>query len=393
MLHYFDYKKFISEKRRFAEADVLMHYTKHKGGKSYDVLKLRTTDGMSFYTTSKEPLKNLRGRRVDILLFPSRVDFADYLGTPFIPSAIWRVEHERSARMRLAQKIEVQHISPDLKEIYDALFLALPISHSVRQKITLLGVNHLLALSGFHMGLLWLVLFTLLGFLYKPLQKRWFPWRSRLLDVGAATIVILGAYLYFTDMPPSLVRAYAMVVVGWLALLWGVELLSFSFLAFCVVLITALFPALLLSIGFWLSVSGVWMIYLFLKWSEGWPKWAVFLGMNVWVYLTMLPIVHAMFDTFAPTQFLSVPLTLAFTLFYPLSLLLHLVGLGGMSDGWIESLMAWPEGMTAVHIVTPLWFLVLFLVLAILASRFRFALYFQAFCAFAWFLFLVEQVA
>ncbi len=391
--HYYDYKNFISQKKRFVEADVLLHYVKHKEGKTYDVLKLKTLNGLSFYTTSKKHFENLRERRVKLLFFPSSVRFVDYLTTPYIPSVILRVVHEKSTRMRLATLLDSQHDSPEMRELFDALFLALPVSQSLRRKITQLGVNHLLALSGFHMGLLWVVLYWMLKLFYVPMQKRFFPWRNALLDVGGVTISILGAYLFFTDTPASLLRAYVMLVIGWMALLWGVRLLSFSFLIFCIVLIVSLFPSLVLSIGFWLSVSGVWMIYLFLKWSEGWPKWAVFAGMNLWVYLAMLPLVHAIFDTFALSQLLSVPLTLIFTLFYPLSLLFHAAGFGGVADVWILKLMSWPNGEMVAHVATPLWFLAIFVVLSLLAARFRFALYFQIVCIVGWFLFLIENVA
>ncbi|BBG65013.1 competence protein [Hydrogenimonas sp.] len=392
-VRYYLFKDFTSRDKVFAAAEVLLQYTKSKNGRSYEVLKLKTDDGVTFYTTSKEPIKNLSGRRVTLLIFPKRVSFKEYLSTPYIPSVLTGVEHERSVRMELFGKIRKEHSHPWLQELFGALFLAIPISKELRERVNLLGINHLLALSGFHMGLLWLILYGGLGMLYKPLQQRFFPWRHRLLDVGAVTLLLLGAYLIFTGMPPSLMRAYAMVVVGWIALLFGFELLSFSFLAFCVVLLLALFPPLLFSVGFWFSVSGLFFIYQFLNLSEGWSRWVLVPLLNIWVYLAMLPVVHSIFGTFSLYQLLSIPLTLLFSLFYPLAIALHTVGLGSLADGWIVELLQLPENSSSVEVFTPLWILALFVSLSILALFRRVALYLQAGFILLFFLFLVKQIA
>ncbi len=391
--HYLSYKRFVSSEKLFVDAEVLVQYTKEKKGRTYEVLKLLSDDGRTFYTTSRKPIENLTGRTLSMLLFPKKTTFSDYLSIPYIPSVIIGVRDERSARMEMFERIKAQHDDPSMQELYGALFLALPISRELRERVTLLGINHLLALSGFHMGFLWLIVYTAISLLYKPLQRRFFPWRHRLLDVGALTIGILGFYLLFTGIPPSLLRAYAMVVVGWAALLFGVELLSFSFLAVCVVMLLALFPAMLLSIGFWLSVSGVFFIYLFLKWTEGWPKWSLFLLLNLWVYFAMLPVVHLLFETFSLYQLLSIPLTLAFTLFYPLSIFLHLIGYGALADGWLVALLQWPAPDHSVAFLTPLWLFGIYLTLSLLSVVSRVALYLQIGFLLLFFLSLVQQVA
>ncbi len=391
--HYLAYKRFVSCEKIFLDAEVLLQYTKERDGRSYEVLKLLSHDGHTFYSTSKEPIKNLTGRTLSMLLFPKRVTFWEYLSTPYIPSVILGVRHERSARMALFETIKEQHDEPWMQELYGALFLALPISRELRERVTLLGINHLLALSGFHMGFLWLIVYGALSWLYRPLQRRFFPWRHRLLDVGAFTIGVLGLYLLFTGIPPSLLRAYAMVVVGWAALLFGVEILSFSFLAFCVAILLALFPAMLLSVAFWLSVAGLFFIYLFLAWTEGWPKWGIYLSLNLWIYLAMLPVVHLLFPQFGPYQLLSIPLTLVFGLFYPLSMLLHLVGYGGVADGWIMALLQWPPPERQTLFLMPLWLFGIYLALSLLALFNRIARYLQVGFLLLFFLFLVQQVA
>ncbi len=391
--HYHAYRQFVSHPKIFTRADVLLQYTKRKSGRAYQVLKLRTDDGLTLYTTSRKALNDIRGRNVSVLLFPRKVAFADYLGTPYVPSVVLKVRSESSLRMRLYERIASQHREPWMRELFGALFLALPVSGELRERVTRLGVNHLLALSGFHMGLLWAIVYGAFSLLYTPLQRRLFPWRHRLLDVGLVTIGVLGGYLVLTGMPPSLLRAYAMVVVGWLALLRGIELLSFTFLAFCVAGLVALFPSLLLSVGFWLSVAGVFFIYLFLRWTRDWPKWALFLSLNLWVYLAMLPVVHRFFGTFTPSQWISPVLTILFSFFYPLAILLHLLGLGDVTDPLLTKLLEWPGTERVAEVTTPSWFLALFGLLSLAAVRWRAALYGEMVLLLLFFVYLVEQIA
>ncbi len=390
---YFEYRQLKSLEKVFAEAEVLLQYTKEKNGRKYEVLKLQSEDGLAFFTTSREPIKDLTGRRVRLLLFPKRVSFYDYLKTPYIPSAIVRVEHERSYRMALFEKIKGQHSHPFMEQLYGALFLALPISKELRERVALLGVSHLLALSGFHLGLLWFLIYGALSLIYVPFQRRFFPWRHKLLDLGVITLLLLGVYLLFTGSPPSLLRAYAMLLVGWIALLVGLELLSFTFLAFCVVLLIALFPELLFSIGFWFSVSGVFFIYQFMQLSEGWPKWSRFLLINLWLYLAMLPVVHSIFGIFSLYQLLSIPLTILFSVFYPVSMLLHLLGYGSFADEALLVLLDLPQISQSVEVFTTSWLLALFIVFSVAAVKSRIALYLQAAFIISFFLFLVEKVA
>jgi competence protein ComEC len=386
---YYEYTKFTSQKKIYLNADVLLHYSKHKGSKHYDVLKLQTQDGMVFYTTAKNRDDNLRGRMVRLVLFPSRLKFKDFLTTPYIPSYILRVLESKTLRMKLFEEIKKEHTDPWIDEFYGALFLALPISKSFRKVVTRLGINHLLALSGFHMGFLWLIIYFSLSVIYKPFQQRFFPYRHRLLDIGLITILILGSYLLFVGMPPSLLRAYVMVVVGWLALLAGIELLSFTFLAVCVIWLIALFPGLLFSIGFWLSVSGVFYIYLFLHYTKSWSKWAIFIVLNFWTYLMMLPIVHTFFGLFSLYQLSSIVLTLIFSIFYPLAIIMHILGIGGLFDGLILNLFSLPNPQSEVYVLTPLWFLAGFIVLSLFAVRWRKVLYIQIIVALGWFVFLI----
>jgi competence protein ComEC len=355
LFEYQSYQEFISKPFYFTHAKVLNAYEKSKNGKRYTVLKLHSDDGFTFYTTSHKK-ENFNHKRVRLQIFPnSGIEFQDYLGTFYIKSRIKSIEEQPSDfKDKLLKKVADQHEITAMQSFYNAIFFATPVEKVLREKISLLGVSHLVALSGFHLGILWGLLYGLFLLIYRPLQQRFFPYRHALFDVGLLTMLLLGVYLWFVDFPPSLVRSYAMVLVGWAVILMGVELLSFTFLTTIVLLLILLFPSLLVSLAFWLSVSGVFYIFLLLQYTKTFNKWMItLLFIPVGIFLLMLPIVHSIFGTTSSYQLLSPLLSLLFIPFYPFGMLLHLVGMGGVLDGVLLWLFELPE--KSVENLLPLW--------------------------------------
>ena len=339
---YNDYRAFVSAPFYFTHATVLNAYIKHKDNHSYQVLKLQSDEGWHFYTTVHRH-KDLSHTRLRLQLFPNKsISFWDYLGSFYVKSRIKKVSPlPQTYKEELTQKIASQHQDPTLQRFYNAIFFATPLKRSDREVIGKLGISHLVALSGFHLGILWGVIYGFLWLLYKPLQQRYFPYRYALIDVGGAAIVFLGIYVWFVGMPPSLVRAYAMVVAGWAVLIMGVELLSFPFLAVVTMGLTVFFPSLLVSLGFWFSVAGVFYIFLLLHYTQSWHKWTILLlVIPIGIFVLMLPVVHTVFPVTASCQLLSVVVSLLFTPFYPLSILLHLAGYGDLFDHALSALFA-----------------------------------------------------
>ncbi|WP_373029810.1 ComEC/Rec2 family competence protein, partial [Sulfurovum sp.] len=217
-----------------------------------------------------------------------------------------------------------------------------------------LGVSHLVALSGFHLGILWGLVYSLLLLLYRPLQQHFSPYRHALFDVGVVAMVFLGLYVWFVDFPPSLVRSYAMVLVGWIVLLLGMELLSFTFLTTIILILVALFPSLLVSLSFWLSVAGVFYIFLLLQYSRGVKVWIVSLiFIPLGIFVLMLPVVHSIFAVTSVYQLLSPMLSLLFVPFYPLVMGLHLFGFGSLFDTVLSALFELPQN--SVEALLPIW--------------------------------------
>ncbi len=109
------------------------------------------------------------------------------------------------------------------------------------------------------------------------------------------------------------------------------------------------------------------------KWKN---KIVLFLGLDVFVFTAMLPIVHAFFPVFTLLQLSSPLWSVVFIVFYPLVLFLHLIGQGGVLDSVVLSFLHVEAQSYMLSI--PYWFLVPYISLSLLAiwSRKLFVLLF-----------------
>jgi competence protein ComEC len=356
---YQQYQRFIQKPKHFVTAEVLTQYSKN----DYQVLKLQSSN-YTFYTTKRD-IADLTGARIKLLLFTKYVsiDFKSYLTHFYVPSRILK-QTESASQITFFKN---QHPpGSDAAQFYDAIFLAQPITKQLRQSVAALGISHLIALSGFHLGILSGVLYFLFRPVYRFLQQRYFPYRHELFDLGLLITLILGAYLFVTDFPPSLVRAYTMFAFGWLCAVMGVSILNYGFLLFVVLVLLVLQPPFLFSIGFFFSVMGVFYIYLLLDWMRDQNKIVTTLAISFWTFLMMLPVTHYFFETTSLWQLLSPLLTIAFSFFYPLALGLHAFGAGEIISFGL------PDNLPVYDKTTHTLFYYGFLLLSLLAVRDRF---------------------
>ncbi len=340
---YFEYRSFETLKsKRFytTKAFVLNQYIKKRKRREYFVLKLKSDEGYTFYTTNYEDLKNIKNRKIRITLITKKISFFDFLRGFYAPSFDIRLyPKENDIKSSLFDFITSQHQKEQFKELFSALFLAEPISKTLRQKVQFLGISHLIAISGFHLGVLFFIFYQIFGRIYRFFQDRYFPYRNRRLDLSIFTGVILFGYMYMLDFVPSLLRSFVMMCVGFFFYARGIRVVSFTTLFTTVLIILSLFPKLLFSIGFWFSVSGVFYIFLFLHYFKDLNPKVIFVLLNFWVFFMMIPIVHLFFPVFSFYQLLSPILSMLFVVFYPLELFLHGIGFGGVLDPFIEKLL------------------------------------------------------
>ncbi len=350
------------------ESTVLNQYQKSKkNGRVYYVLKLKSSDGYKFITTSYGDLKDIKYRRIELTIITDKLTFLEFLKGFYAPAFnIGLLEYESSFKDKLRRFISDQHSLKYEKELFLALFLADPISKELREEITLFGISHLVAISGYHLGVLFGIFYFLLRPCYGYFQDRYFPYRSMKFDLSVIIIVLLFGYMYMLDFIPSLLRSFVMMVVGFLLMHRHFKILSFEVLSVAVLMILAFLPSFIFSVGFWFSVSGVFYIYLFLHYFSHLKNWQIFIFLNVWVYIAMLPIVHFIFVQFSFYQLLSPLFSVLFGLFYPIEMFLHLIGYGGMLDIYIDSLLHTKAPI--YEISTPLWFLIIYLSISIFAA-------------------------
>jgi len=344
---FYSYKKFTAFDSQLIEAKVLKQYTKTKTTKqgysrTYQVLKLKSNDGLNFYTIAPKKLEDVKGKILSLEIWAGDITFLEYLRTFFAYGKILNIDENESFKNSLEQKVQNQHTSLEIASLYNALYFAHPLNAKLQERFSYLGVSHLIAISGFHLGLLFGFLLLLLRKPYIFLQDRYFPFRSFKRDSFFIISTLLFFYMLFLETPPSLLRAFVMLVVGFILYDRGVKILSMETLFVAVVLILALFPKLLFSIGFWLSVAGVFYIFLFLIHFEKRSKIFKFILLPIWIYIMMLPYSLSIFASFSLYHPLSIILTALFTLFYPLSIVAHTIAQGALFDSWLQILLSYP---------------------------------------------------
>ncbi len=371
-LEYLNYQKLDFSKPTSLNAQILLQYSKTKDQKTYFVLKLQSK-GMFFYTTIREPLKNLQYRHAQFFGRIKPCPFLESLKSCFFQTYSFSLTRKQDFKSHLRHFIDSAHSNALAGNLYRALFIGDSLNKDLRDRANALGVNHLLAISGFHLGILSMSVYFLFSLFYTPLQKRYFPYRNAFYDIGVLVWVFLLGYLLLLDFLPSFFRAFLMGLLGFLACFFGVRILSFKLLILACCIAIALLPKLLFSVGFLLSVCGVWYIFLFLKHTQAFFKTSSFLmrsfqaiSLSALVFLNMLIIAHAFFPMFSPYQLFSIPLGLMFIVFFPLSLFLHAVGLGSLLD----RILNMPLAIPTIFVSSSLWLLGVHLFLTILSARF-----------------------
>ncbi|WP_457747015.1 ComEC/Rec2 family competence protein [Sulfurimonas sp.] len=234
-------------------------------------------------------------------------------------------------------------------------------------------ISHLIAISGFHLGVLTALLYLFLKYPYKILQTNYFPYRSYTQDTFIIIASTLFVYMLFIDSPASLLRAFTMLIIGFILYSRGIKIISMQTLFLSCVLLIVLFPRLIFNIGFFLSLGGVFYIFLFMQYyGKGGKVWH-FVLLPLWIYIMMLPYTLTLFGNFSLYHPLSIIWTALFSLFYPLAIFLHFTGEGNLLDSSLEYLLHLEP--SAVIIKLSPWFSLIEALISIAAIFKKEALY------------------
>lgn len=355
LFNYLSYKELKKEYIFETKAEVLNIYPKEK----FDVIKLKG-DGFEFFASFS---KDENIKKLDFLnvVFDTRnITFYTYLKGFFTKILYFeRGEKNNSVKEKIIKNIEENHDDFMIRELFNALFLAIPVSSQLRDIITAYGIAHVVALSGFHIVVLSFVIYWILYFPYSFLQNRYFPYRNRRFDILLITMAILFYYLLLTDIVASLLRAFVLFSLGLYLLRSNIKVISYLTLFYTFLIVIALFPQYIFNIGFWFSIFAVFYIYLFIQYFKNGNKILLYIFFNIWMFLIFNPIVHFFFAQTAIEQFYSIPITIFFTIFYPLEIVAHIFNISSYFDDYLKIFLE--NKIYVYEVFTPLYFFILYI--------------------------------
>jgi len=336
---------------------------------NYKVLKLDSKN-ITFFTSYNQNIPLNKNDKIKLTIVTNNINFFDYIkGFYALSFNIFKITQHDSSLLYLNNLISLQHKNNNISELFNALFFATPTSSYLKNVSANYGISHLLAISGFHLGVLSFVLYFLINILYKPLKQKYFPFRNTKFDILILVSIMLFSYVLLLGLIPSLLRAFIMFILGIIFLRSNIKLFSFSTLLLVVLIIIALFPKLIFSLSLWFSTIGVFYIFLFLQYYKNLNKIILFFLFNIWIYLAMNPIVHFFFPIISLEQLYSPIFTIVFSLFYPVELFLHIINCGDLFDKYIEILLTY-EVITK-EIFTPNIFLIYYIFISFLSIQYK----------------------
>jgi len=339
----------------------------------YDVLKLSTNKYFLFTSVDKN-LNLEKVDRVKLAFITNKITFLDFLKGFYVQNIfIEKIEKPNSLKEDIYQNIKLQHNTSLNQDLFSALFLAIPISSELRDITNTFGISHLLALSGFHLGLILFCSYWIIYAFYSPLHQKYVPYRNKKFDALVVSGVMIFTYLIFTNVVPSLLRAFVMFVFGLYLLRNNIKIFSFLNLFLVLLIIVALFPKYAFSISLWFSISGVFYILLYVKYFSSLNKYISFLLFNFWIFFALNPIILYFFDVVSYAQLFSAPITLAFILFYPFEIVLHLLEYGYILDKYL--LWLFELNFEVKTYITEFYFLMFFLIVSFWAIYKKIAFY------------------
>ncbi len=281
-------------------------------------------------TSGDRLITNTTFKKPDGVINPNGFDYASYLqrqeigATTYIPSGYWQKygQNTNFSLIRTAEKTQEKlmkiyrkfGISGDEFAVLAALTLGSKdaLHPELRQNYTTSGGMHILAVSGLHVGIIYIVLVFAFSFLGKSTKLK--------LLKTSLIILFLWFYAFITGLPPSVIRATLMFSL--IALGTGLERKAqiyntISMSAFFMLLVN---PFFLFDVGFQLSFSAVVAIVYFqpkisklltitvkpLKWM--WDLTAVSLAAQIGTAPFSIFYFHQFPNYFFITNLLAIPI-------------------------------------------------------------------------------------
>lgn len=235
--------------------------------------------------------------------------------TAFVDSSSWELQQqvEYKSAQTISKNIR-SHIHIYLSQIFteqssialiEALLLGEKklLSDEQKENFRQNGISHLLAVSGFHVGLIYTFIFALLMFI---------PRSSRIYNIRLLLpLPILFFYCFLVGFTPSVLRAVLMITVYTIAALFEKDRFSLNTLFFAALALLVYNPLFITDLGFQLSFLAVFAILIAQSFNQklliNKPKWIrIFLSyliICISAQMITAPLVSYHFGIF-PTYFL-----------------------------------------------------------------------------------------
>ena len=358
-IEYSKYLDFTNEEIFETKVEVLNVYEKPK----YNILRLKAQD-FSFFTKIDKSENIKRFDFLNMAVVTVNISFLEYL-KGFNTKNVYFEKLEKTSRFidKIIEKINSNHQDEMIKELFQTLFLGTSISKELRDICTNYGIAHVIALSGFHLAVLSFVIYWVLYYPYSFIHQKYFPYRNKKYDLILISIVFLFYYLILTDIIPSLLRAFVMLVLGLFLLRSNIKINSYINLYYTFLIVIALFPEFFFSLGFWFSIIAVFYIFLYIQYFKDLNKYFQIIYFDLWMFLVFNPIVHLYFFQTTYEQFLAIPINILFAIFYIFEIIAHIFSVGGCLDEYIKIFLSYK--MSAFNVVTPFYFIVIYMIFSI----------------------------
>ena len=168
-------------------------------------------------------------------------------------------------RERLLNRLQVNDDDDEAQALIAAMVLGdkSALTPELRNRYAVTGASHVLALSGLHLSIIYLLLTRL------TLGRR----RSWLAQV--LVVLAVWGYALLTGLPTSLIRAATMISVYSLFMLGGRRHAPLNVLCFTAIIMLLTDSNALFDVGFQLSFMSMLCILLFMPLMESWfsPQW------------------------------------------------------------------------------------------------------------------------